>query len=80
MDGKEQLIGAMRYVKGSQQYTLGETAVEVAASILTNNEPTEVAWNDESNGIRLFVEPSPLIKVGLEYKGKLEWVLADTPM
>ncbi|MGR6001512.1 hypothetical protein ACT7C7_27530 [Bacillus cereus] len=80
MDGKEQLIGAMRYVKGSQQYLLGETAVEVAASILTNNEPTEVAWNDESNGIRLFVEPSPLIKVGLEYKGKLEWVLADTPM
>ncbi|MEB9970895.1 MULTISPECIES: hypothetical protein [unclassified Bacillus (in: firmicutes)] len=53
MDGKEQLIGAMRYVKGSQQYLLGETAVEVAASILTNNEPTEVAWNDESNGIRL---------------------------
>ncbi|WP_242284273.1 hypothetical protein [Bacillus cereus group sp. BfR-BA-01394] len=50
MDGKEQLTGAMRYVKGSQQYLLGETAVEVAASILTNNEPTEVAWNDESNG------------------------------
>ncbi|TKJ02940.1 hypothetical protein FC695_15290 [Bacillus cereus] len=70
----------MRYVKGSQQYLLGETAVEVAASISTNNEPTEVAWNDELNGIRLFVEPSPFIKVGLEYKGKLEWVLADTPM
>ncbi|WP_193387401.1 hypothetical protein [Bacillus cereus] len=51
---------------------LGETAVEVATSISTNNEPTEVFWNDESNGIRLFVEPSPLIKVGLEYKGKLE--------
>ncbi|HFK1722424.1 MULTISPECIES: isopeptide-forming domain-containing fimbrial protein [Bacillus] len=80
LDGKEQLIGAMRYVKGSQQYTLGETAVEVAASISTNNEPTEVAWNEETNGIRLFIEPSPLIKVGMEYKGKLEWVLADTPM
>ncbi|MBD8076805.1 hypothetical protein [Bacillus thuringiensis] len=59
---------------------LGETAVEVATSISTNNEPTEVFWNDESNGIRLFVEPSPLIKVGLEYKGKLERVLADPPM
>ncbi|HDR4556659.1 hypothetical protein CN479_24285 [Bacillus thuringiensis] len=59
---------------------LGEMAVEVATSISTNNEPTEVFWNDESNGIRLFVEPSPLIKFGMEYKGKLEWVLADTPM
>ncbi|EOO65455.1 hypothetical protein IKE_03761 [Bacillus cereus VD196] len=71
MDGKEQLIGAMRYVKGSQQYMLGETAVEVATSISTNNEP---------DSIRSFVEPSQLIKVGLECKGKLEWVLADTPM
>ncbi|KAA0811644.1 MULTISPECIES: hypothetical protein [Bacillus cereus group] len=70
----------MRYVKGSQQYTLGETAVEVAASISTNNEPTEVAWNEETNGIRLFIEPSPLIKFVMEYKGKLEWVLADVPI
>ncbi|KXY06115.1 hypothetical protein [Bacillus sp. FSL K6-0067] len=70
----------MRYVKDNQQYILSEKDIEVVTSISTNDEPTEVVWNDETNGIRLFVEPSPLIKVGGNYEGKLEWMLVDSPL
>ena len=80
LNGKEELIGAMRYVKDNQQYILSEKDIEVVTSISTNDEPTEVVWNDETNGIRLFVEPSPLIKVGGNYEGKLEWMLVDSPL
>ena len=75
-----QLIGAMRYVKDNQQYILTENSVEVATSTSTSDEPTEVLWNNERSGVRLFIENSSVIKVDMEYKGKLEWTLEDTPI
>jgi hypothetical protein len=44
---------------------------------IANDELTEVSWNNDVNGIRLFVAPSPLIKVEGEYKEELEWTLVD---